>query len=227
MMRALFLSIRQFDDPAVARVFLKSFLLTLLIFALFGGALWFGIAGAMQRLIGAGETASGIAAMTAMLATLGAAWLLFRAIAIAVLGLFADDMVRAVEAKHYPRMLASARDVPFGRAAVMGISSALRAIAANLLLTPLYLLLLATGIGTAALFLVVNGCLLGRDLGDMVAARHLNKAAMRDWRTATRWPRFVLGLAVAGLLMVPFVNLVAPVLGAAMATHLFHGKRYA
>ena len=36
---------------------------------------------------------------------------------------------------------------------------------------------------------------------------------------------FVLGLAVAGLFVVPLANLFAPILGAAMATHLFHGGR--
>ncbi|MGT2514739.1 hypothetical protein ACVOMT_11350 [Sphingomonas panni] len=54
-----------------------------------------------------------------------------------------------------------------------GGKSILRTIAVNLFFVPLYLLLLATGIGTAAVFFVVNGWLLGRDLSDMVAARHL------------------------------------------------------
>ena len=34
-----------------------------------------------------------------------------------------------------------------------------------------------------------------------------------------------MGVIVAALLSVPFVNLIAPVLGAAMATHQFHGRR--
>ena len=44
------------------------------------------------------------------------------------------------------------------------------------------------------------------------------------WRATTRWPRFILGLAVAVLFVVPILNLLAPILGAAMATHLFHEK---
>ena len=36
--------------------------------------------------------------------------------------------------------------------------------------------------------------------------------------------RFVLGAIVVALLTIPFVNLVAPIIGAAMATHLVHRK---
>jgi uncharacterized protein involved in cysteine biosynthesis len=48
---------------------------------------------------------------------------------------------------------------------------------------------------------------------------------MASWRRATKGQRFLLGLADATLFLIPFVNLAAPVLGAAMATHLFHGRR--
>ena len=82
-----------------------------------------------------------------------------------------------------------------------------------------------TGVGTALLFFAVNAWLLGRDLGDMVASRHLAPAAMRTWRTATGGRRFLLGLAGTGLFVVPGVNILAAVIGAAMATHLFHGGR--
>lgn len=85
--------------------------------------------------------------------------------------------------------------------------------------------MLFTAIGPAIAFFLVNGWLLGRDLGDMVASRHIDDATMRGWRKATRGQRFVLGLAVAGLFVVPLANLFAPILGAAMATHLFHGGR--
>ena len=107
----------------------------------------------------------------------------------------------------------------------MALASAVRALGINLVMTPVYLALLFTAIGPAIAFFLVNGWLLGRDLGDMVASRHMDDATMRGWRKATRGQRFVLGLAVAGLFVVPLANLFAPILGAAMATHLFHGGR--
>ncbi|RYD26256.1 MAG: hypothetical protein EOP89_07455, partial [Lysobacteraceae bacterium] len=52
----------------------------------------------------------------------------------------------------------------------------------------------------------------------------LGAAAMRGWRATTKGRRFVLGLANTGLFVVPVLNITAPVLGAAIATHYFHSQ---
>jgi uncharacterized protein involved in cysteine biosynthesis len=167
----------------------------------------------------------GLLGALALLAAFGLGWLLFRVIAIGVMGVFADDIVIAVEAKHYPSALATARTVPLMRGIALGVRSALRAILINIALAPIYLALLATGLGTWLLFFLVNGWLLGQDLGTMVAARHIPDAMMRDWRKTGAVDRFALGVAGTALFMVPVLNLFAPILGAAMATHLFHAGR--
>ena len=115
--------------------------------------------------------------------------------------------------------------MPIARSLALGLRSAARALLVNVLLMPAYVLLLVTGFGTPLLFYAANGWLLGADLGEMVAARHLTNAQMKTWARDTRWTRWDLGVGVAALLSVPLVNLVAPVLGAAMATHMFHGRR--
>lgn len=226
MIRALFLSVGQLGDPAIIAVFLKSLIITLLLLAGLAGGLWFG-AQSLFIWVGAGASATGLAGLAAALGVLLAAWLLFRAIAIAVVGVFADDVVLAVERRHYPDALAEARDLPLGRSIGMGLSSASRTILINLVLSPVYLILLITGVSTLVLFLVVNGWLLGRDLGDMVAARHLERRDLKGWRGSTSFSRFLLGLTGTGLFFVPVVNLLAPVLSAAMATHWFHSRRQA
>lgn len=221
MLRALLLSIGQLGDPPVLRVLAQSLAVTLALFAALALGLWWLVDAAL-----AGWTYHGaMAGLAAIVVTALAFWLLFRAIAILVVGLFADRIVAAVERRHYPAAAASAREVPLARGLAMGLGSAARFVLVNLVLLPVYLALLVTGIGTAALFFLVNAWLLGRDLGDMVAARHLPRAAMRDWRTATAGRRFVLGLAGTALFVVPLLNILAPVLGAAMATHLYHGAR--
>lgn len=221
MFRALLLSLAQLGDPAIRRVLAKSLGVTLAIFAAVGAAIWWGLDVALAgwRYHGA------LAGAAASVATLLALWLLFRAVAVLVVGVFADDVVAAVERRHYPAALASAREVPLHRAMRMGLASAARFLLVNLALTPVYLALLVTGVGTAAAFFLANAWLLGRDLSDMVASRHLPPAAMRDWRKANVARRFLLGLAGTGLFVVPVLNLLAPVLGAAMATHLFHRTR--
>lgn len=223
MLRALLLAIGDLREPVVLRVFVKSLALTIALFAITGAALWWGIAAAIAPWTG--DSSGALAAVMVTAIEILSLWLLFRAIAIAAVGLFADEMVEAVERRHYPAALADARPLPFHRAAAMGLRSAGRVVAVNLLMAPVYIALLVTGIGTGAAFLLVNGWLLGRDLGDMVAVRHLETGGIKAWRGTTGGRRFLLGLAGTVLLTIPFVNLFAPVLGAAMATHLFHARR--
>ncbi|KKI19343.1 EI24 domain-containing protein [Sphingomonas sp. Ag1] len=221
MFTALALSLAQLGDRAILSVLRKSLLLTLAVFILLGGAIWWGV----NRLLDGWTYNGSLAAAAALIVSVLALWLTFRAVAIAIVGLYADTIVAAVESRHYPRALATARDVPMAQSVRMGLGSAARFVGVNLLLLPAYLALMVTGIGTAALFLAVNAWLLGRDLGDMVAVRHLSPAELPEWRRRTMARRFLLGLAVTGLFLVPVLNILAPVLGAAMATHYYHRSR--
>lgn len=225
MFHAFFLSIGQLGVPAIRRVLIRSLAVTFALFAAAGAGLWWAVRAALTQWLGA--QAGGWSAALTLVVEVLALWLAFRAVAVAVVGVFADDIVAAVEARHYPDALAKARPVPVVRGMAMGLGSGLRVIAVNLILLPLYIALLVTGVGTAAAFLLVNAWLLSRDLGDMVAARHMDRAAMRRWRRATGPSRFLLGLAAAALFVVPVLNLLAPVLGASMATHFFHRRRQA
>lgn len=228
MIQAFFLSLGQLFDRPMLRVFARSLLITMLLFAALGIGMWFALdwlGGLASEWAGVSDQNNVFADVATLLLFLLAWWLLFRAIAVAVVGMFADEIVAAVEAKHYPQAHAAARAVPFGRALAMGVGSATRAIVINLLLSPLYLVLLITGVGTAIVFFGVNAWLLGRDLGDMVAARHMPYGALGAWRRETRWSRFTLGAIGTGLFLVPLLNLAAPILGAAMATHAFHRGR--
>lgn len=225
MIRAFFLSLGDLTDPAILRVFVKTILLTLVIFVALGAGMWFATRWLVIDQLGWDEGTGNLAAISGFLAMLLFGWVLFRAIAMAVIWLFGDAIVMAVERRHYPEALATARHVPVARSMALGLRSAGRALLVNVILAPGYVVLLVTGFGTPLLFYAANGWLLGADLGEMVAARHLSNAEMKQWARETRWRRWDLGVIVAGLLSVPIVNLVAPVLGAAMATHQFHGRQ--
>ncbi|KRC81261.1 EI24 domain-containing protein [Sphingomonas sp. Root241] len=230
MMHGLLLSFGQLFDRPVLLVLLKSLALTLLLFLGLGVGLWFAmgwLARVASEWMGHGAGAGALADIATLLLFVLGWWLLFRAVAVAVVGIFADEVVAAVEAKHYPAAHAAARAVPLGRSITMGVGSAARTIGYNLLLAPIYLMLLVTGVGTALAFFLVNAWLLGRDLGDMVAARHMPYAQLGEWRRQTHLRRLALGAIGTGLFLVPVINLMAPVLGAAMATHAFHRGREA
>ena len=229
MIQALFLAFGQLFDRRIAGVFIKSLLVTLLLFAGVAVGLWWGmhwLTDAFASWLGGQEWARNIADISTIIIFLLSALFLFRVVAILVIGIFADEVVEAVEARHYPDAHAEARAVPLGKSIQMGIGSGVRAILTNLVLSPVYLLLLLTGIGTPIAFFLVNAWLLSRDLGDMVAVRHLPDRDLRRWRGRTRFRRMMLGMIATGLFFVPVLNLLAPILGAAMAAHLFHmGRR--
>ena len=98
MIRAFFLSLAQLGDPAIRRVLIRSLGVTLAIFALAGVALWYAMRAALTGWLGA--QADGWSAAFTFVVELLALWLAFRAVAMAVVGVFADDIVAAVEARH-------------------------------------------------------------------------------------------------------------------------------
>ena len=218
---ALARALGQLADPAILRVLVKSVIVTLVVFALLGAAGFTLLRGVLDGWTGGfGEEA---AALAAVLAVVIGGWLLFRIVALAVIQFFAEEVVRAVETRYYPQAASMARSIPLRESLWDGAKSALVALAVNLAVLPLAAVLLVTGVGTVALFGLVNAWLIGRELQALAWARH-----RRDRREAPPiggGTRFLLGGAIAGLLAIPFVNLVAPVIGAATATHLVHSRR--
>lgn len=205
-------------------ILLKVMLLTLLLFAIFGVATYFGLVWLFAWL-GWAEAGFAAAAAAAILAVL-TGLLLFRIVAIFVLNIFSDDIVDAVEQRYYPDRAETAKPPGHLTGIKMGMASVGRALGYNILATPLYVLLLVTGIGAPVAFFAVNAILLGRDLQDMVAARHIaDDRHLADGPSLPKAERFLLGLVAALMLAIPFVNFLAPVLAAAMATHLVHGKK--
>lgn len=223
MIRALVLSIEQLPSRPVLALLAKSLALTLVICVIAGMGLFWGGAVLAER-AGWVEATRTVAGIATGIVAIAAGWFLFRALAVPVIGLFGDQIVAAVEARHYPRAHAMAAPVSFGRSLRMGLASVGRLLGYNLVATPLYILLVFTAVGPFLLFTAVNAILLGRDFGEMVAARHGDRDTVRAWLDQSRTGRALLGLIVTGLFLVPGVNLFAPVIGAAMATHLFHSR---
>lgn len=214
----------QLGDRRVMGVLLKSMGITLAIFFALAIALWQG----MQRLIehyaaGYGE----LGGLVGILLAIIGGWLLFRVVALGVLQFFADDVVLAVEARHYPQAAVTARKLSFAEDARNAWSGLVRAVLVNLAALPFALLLLVTGVGTALLFWAVNAWLLGRELQDMAWLRHRPAAPSPGDADPplSALTRLALGGIVAAMLLVPFINLLAPVLGAAAATHLVHSRK--
>lgn len=217
---ALLLALRDLPSPRVLRILAASLALTLLIFLAAGAALFFGARWALAHgrwLAGANLDMAGIVIILALIAM---SWLLFRAVAIAVVGLFADGIVADIETRHYPAAALRAVDVGWRHNIRLALASLTRLVLGNLIALPFYILLLVTGVGTLLLALAVNALLLGRDLEAMVLARHPDRPRF------DRTSRWSLGLLSAAAFLIPVANFLAPIIGAAMAVHMLHlGKR--
>ncbi len=216
----------QLSDPAILRVLVKSLFVTLLIFGGIGVLMWSFLMEALEwallPILPEGFEGPA-AAFLAVVLWLIAFWLTFRIVALAVLQFFADEIVRAVEQRHYPEVASSARDLPFREDLSNSLRGIGRALVFNLLALPIAIILLFTAIGPALVFLIVNAVLLGRELTDMAWLRH--RQPDDTGTPVSAFQRLALGGVIAGLMLVPFANLLAPILGAAAGTHLTHHAR--
>ncbi len=213
---AFLLALRDLPQPRVLRVLAQSLALTLLLLAVMGVAIFWSARWALAHWQWLDEAQQDVAGLLVVVAILAGSWLLFRAVAIVVVGLFADGIVADVEGRHYPAAAARAVDVGWRQNIRLALASLVRLVGGNLLALPVYILLLVTGIGTPIFALFVNALLLGRDLEAMVLARHPDRPPL------DRPARWSLGLLSAASFMVPVANLLAPILSAAMAVHMLH-----
>jgi uncharacterized protein involved in cysteine biosynthesis len=215
------LAVGQLLDRAFLGVLVKALLVTAVIFgAVLGGLVWFVAAFDWSfTLPWIGTVAlDGLAAGASLgLGLVAASFLMFPVAALAV-GFFLDDIVAAVERRHYPG-LAPVRAQPFGEALAEGLRFLLVMLAANLVVFVFYVL---AGPFAPLVFWLVNGFLLGREYFGMVAARRLAPAEARALRRRNFLRVWLAGTLMAVPLAVPLLNLVIPVLGIATFTHLYH-----
>ena len=227
MIRALGLAVADLGNRRVLAIMLQAAAISLLVFIVLAGVLVWLLSGADPcAFAGVGscplDTGSGIAG--AVVLTLLAAWFLYPAVAITVVTTFADRIARAVEERHYPEAAKEVRRTGTAEGLLMGLKSAGRLLLFNLVALPFYLLLLVTGVGPFILFVIVNGIAFGRDIGELAAARHGDRLSRRAWLKQTRAQQQFIGLVVSVLFLVPFANLLAPVIGTAAGIHLFNGS---
>jgi CysZ protein len=220
MPSAFLLALNQMTDPRLLLLLLKSLALSLVAFVLLCALGWYGLQGALAWLVPS-FGAEWQQIIAAVLLIIGAV-LVWRIVALAVLQFHADEVIEAVEARHYPAHLKAAQVPDWRQELCDGMAAAGRALLANLIALPFAIMLIVTGIGTPLLFWAVNGVLLGRELDDMVWRRHRPSATTPS--PLSRSQRLLLGGVISALFIVPFINFLAPFIGAAMATHLHHRK---
>ena len=225
------LAFAQLGDGKVLAILAKSIGVSIIAFIIVAAAGWYLFDAVLAWLGMADELfmgAEGLRQLASFLMAIAGLWLVWRLVAMAVIQFFAEDIVCAVEARHYPAQASAARDLTRGEQVKAALGGAGRALLVNLVALPFALALLVTGFGTALLFWVVNALLIGREMQDMVWLRHAPRQSLQGGGEraglcpVSKLERFALGGVIAAMLIVPFVHFLAPVLGAAAATHLVH-----
>ncbi len=215
MLHAISLSLQSLYDRNILLILTKSIGLTLLVFAALGVLAWYAIYAIMGYWGMADGGLAGVGAAI-ILALTGA--ILFRIIAVAIIWIFADQIVDHVEDRYYPNHAARRATPTLASSVKLALRSATRALGYNLLALPFYIMMLVTGLGTPLLFLGVNAYLLGRDLQDMLISRH-----GPEHGSVSTISRFSIGALGSAAMLVPVVNLFIPVIATATIVHLVHG----
>lgn len=222
MLDAFAKAIAQLPDPALKRVVLRSMAGAAGVFALLCGAAWFFV---LRLNVSDIPVLNTLVDVLGALAVLALAVILYPAAVGALIGLFLEEVARAVERKYYPHAPAP-REQGVAEAALGALRFALVAVAVNILALPLYLALFFVPPFNVFVFYGVNGYLVGREYFELAASRRLPPQGVRELRRANRVRVFLAGGLTAFLLTVPIVNLVAPIIGTAAMVHILERLRH-
>ncbi len=213
MFSAFFKALAQLADPRIQKIVGVAIGLAVAVFA--GTALlaWF-LIGIIAGLPGWwGEAAQ----LGGIFVTLILAWFTFPALAAALSAIFADQVIDAVEARHYPNR-PKPRQTPFWSATLDGLKLAGLSLLANLFALPF---LIVFPPAYVAIVYGINGYLLGREYFAMAAQRRLSPAEAKAVFGRHRGLFVGGGIVIAFLSTLPIVNLIAPIIATAFMVHLF------
>ena len=221
MVKAIVKAVTQFiTDPRLWLVVAGSAVVSLLCFS----GMWWGVREGVAWVAGHWPKYAGW--LKYGQGTLGfiTALLLFPATFVLVASFFQEKVADLVESRHYPE-LPPANGAPLKTSVLAALRFFALMLTVNVIALPFYLALLWLAGSGALLMLAVNGMLAGREYYEIVALRRMSRLDMDASRRSNRGAYFLTGVCIAGLGLIPVVNLLVPVLGIAVMVHVFHGRR--
>jgi uncharacterized protein involved in cysteine biosynthesis len=216
MIRAFGLAFAQLFDRRILKLAILSILITLAVYGGLIAALVYGMGNVHLAAIPWLDT---LARWSGGIGAVLLAALFFPGAVSAVMSLWQDQIIDAVERRYYPA-LPPAPGLPAGTALAAALRLLGLTVLLNLALLPVYLALVFVPPMNAVLFALANGALLGREYFDAVALRRMSVAEAAVARRAMRSRVWMAGTLSAVILTVPGLNLIAPVLATMAFTHL-------
>jgi CysZ protein len=207
MIDDVFQAFAQTFSPPLRRILLKSVALAILLLLVLGVVLQ----AIITQLASLPQPFEMALAIATGLGIVAGAIFLMGPISSLIAALFIDEVAEAVERTNFPAD-------PVGRALPIAQSIVLSAKFFGLVLLVnliALLLLLIPGINLFAFFFA-NGYLLGREYFELAAMRFRPVEEARALRRENAIRVFLAGLAIAGVVAVPFLNLITPVFATAL-----------
>lgn len=206
----------QLPDPRIRTIVILSVLAALGLYIALAVGLYFGLSSTVllslpwvEALV---DVLGGVAVFVLSL-------LFFPAIVTVIIGFFLEQVADAVEACHYPTLPPN-REQPVMEVVWSTVKFAAVAVGLNILALPVYLVLVFIPGASLVLFYALNGYLLSREYFEMVALRRADPATVKRLRSRHMGRLWLAGATITFLSTVPFVNIVAPVVGTAAMTHI-------
>ena len=218
MLKIALITIAQISEPSLRQILVKSLLISLvsimacglLAWVLLGkfGLLGFGFLDTFLPWIGG-----------ALIVVIG--FVFFPSTIMVIGGLFSDEIISTIEERHYPKNIGS-NHVSLLISIRTGLTVIIIATIINICLLPFYALgMLLPGL-SFVIFYLGNGYLIGRELFETVAQRHLPVNEAQQLRK-----RYFLKVLLGGGLItfvatIPLINLATPLFGIGFMVHLYH-----
>ncbi len=198
---------------------LKLFLLCLLAYLISFSALAWGLSVLVGLYIGTSSTTGFMMHLIASMGGVMAAWALFPLLYPLLISFFDDRIANIIEREDYPHL--KPPEPPFWPTIMHDVTFSIKAIALNILCLVLWLI--------PPVYIVVyygmNGYLLGMQFFRMIAGRRVSVEEAQDLQKKARHTILLIGVAISFFATVPFLNLVAPLIGIAAMLHLFQSLR--
>ncbi len=223
IVRAISRAVSQMGDPRFRSVLLKGLGLAVALLAAFYAAFvtfvgWITPEVVTIPFIGDVRWIDDLLSWGSILLMLGLSVFLMVPVASAMTGIFLEDVAKAVEDRYYPGLPAPGR-IPFNEALRDTLSFLGLLIVANGAALILYLIFAPLA---PFIFWGLNGLLLGREYFTIAAMRRVGRVGAQQMRKRHLGKLWLTGALMAVPLTIPVVNLLVPILGAAVFTHLFH-----
>jgi len=219
---------QQLPDPRLRRVLLIGIAGSIAIFVLLwmvvlwavGAVTWedvWGLSWLIETFPSAASAVGGVAFTAVMLIV---TFLFFPAVITIIVGFFLEEVVQAVEARHYPGE-PEPRPQPLGEVLAITTKFALLVAGLNILFLPIYLLLFLVPPLNIILYYLLNGYLVSREYYELVALRRLEPRPARQLRRRHRGRMLFAGVILVFFMTIPIINFVTPVLAAAFMVHIY------